>query len=226
MGIPFNPFLTVPLDVCEKYELLEFVEDQDSICYDQKLSEVCGVVILPYKAARPSDWTTIAGLEGVIDNSDLTMTKARYLVGIGSFLPDEKVIVNLANGRVVEVRDRSSTLKFRELNMTEGHRRFGELLQLGWKDFDVYLETNGGRLIGGEFGMRPRFVDSDFPFEEGNNSRERMDVTMTFFFLQQPAMIDSPLNFNNTSGEWGDPEVPEGWGDPEEGEVWGFQEEG
>jgi len=218
----FNPYLTLPSDVCDNYDLPAFEVIQDGACYPQRLAQVCGLIILPLKAAHPTDWTTIEGWSEVIDNTDLTMSKGRYLVGIGSFLPDSEVQVNLAQSRDIQIRDRGYTLQFNVLQMTDGHRAFGKLLELNWKEFDVYLETVGGRLIGGALGMRPRFVNAKFPFEGDNSSRERMEISMNFFFLQFPAVIDNPIDFTKSKHFWGDPDAPEIWGDPGAGEGWGW----
>lgn len=218
----FNPFLTLPLDVCDEFDLLAFSECQDGANYPQRLSQVCSLLILPIKAAHPDDWTSLASWQEVIDNSDLTGNKGRYLVGIGSFLPLEEVIVELADGRVSETRDRPYALDFNVLQMTEGHERFGELLQRNWKEFDIWIETVGGRIVGGPYGMRPQFVNSRFPFDGEITARERMEISMNFFFLQRPAVTNLVLDFSNPPTVWGDPDVPDIWGDPDDGTMWGW----
>lgn len=220
----FNPFAVLPADVCDDFSLPAFPTDQDCIAYPQRLSQTCAVVVLPAGAPPPVDWTTLAGWDGVIQNDDLTMTKARYLVGIGSFLPDRKVIANLAEQRLEEVKDRGYRLRFKVLNMDAGHRAFGKLLEAGWKDFDVWLETLGSRLIGGPIGMRPVFVDCDFPFDGANNSRENMDITMDFFFHGFPDITDLAFDFGEGPFFWGDPGVPDIWGDPGNNTGWGWPE--
>lgn len=219
----YNPFTVLPENVCEENSMPALDECQDGTSYPQRLSQVCALILLPVGAEKPSDWTTIEGWEGIIDNSDTTGTKGRYLVGIGSFLPESQVVVNLAESRKTEVRDRGYRARHRVLNMSAAHRSLGRKIELGYKDFDVWLETVGGRVIGGAEGMRPVFVDANFPFDGGNGSREVLELAFDFFFLQFPDVTDLSFTFDSDGNFWGDPEVPEIWGDPGGGTGWGWQ---
>jgi hypothetical protein len=182
----YNPFTVAPLSACDEFDIPAFEVCQDGTGYPQRLTQVCGVIIVPLGATKPSDWETMEGWTGVIDNSDTTGTKARYLVGIGSFLPEKQNVADLADGRLVEVKERNYRLTFSVLNMAAGHVRFGELLENNFKDFDVYLETLGGRLIGGPPGMRPVFADSKRPYGGGGTSTETLDIILDFFFPAIP----------------------------------------
>lgn len=216
-----NPFAEIPLGICEELDMPAFATDQSCTSYPQRLAEVCGVIALPFGVAPPVDWTSMAGWAGVIDNADLTGTKARYLVGIGSHLPETEVLINLSGERLEEIRDRSYRLNYNVLNMNDGHMAFGRRLERGYKRYYVWLETLGGRLIGGPFGMAPVFVNARFPFNQGANSREVMQIVMDFFFLQFPLVTDSMINFDLHSYFWGTPGV-DIWGDPDDNTGWGF----
>ena len=182
-----QPFLFVPPGICDDLALPAFPTAQDCTTYSLRLSQVCAAIILPDGATPPTDWSTYEGWAGTIDNSDLTGTKARYLVGIGSFLPTNQVIVDLGEQRLEEVRDREYTFQHAVLNMALGHLNFGRQIEQGYKDFGIWLETLGGRIVGGPKGMRPVFVDAKFPLEGGKSSTERMDLTMKFFFPGVPS---------------------------------------
>lgn len=182
----FNPFTTIPLAACDDFTIPVFEACQDSTSYPQRLTQICGIIIVPEGAEKPSDWETMEGWDGIIDNNDTTGTKARYLVGIGSFLPDRQTVADLAEGRKTEIKERNYRLDYNVLNMTDGHVGFGHLLENGYKNFDVYLETLGGRLIGGPPGMRPVFADCKFPFGGGNTNTEAMNIIADFFFPAIP----------------------------------------
>lgn len=174
-----NPFEAIPTTVCDQYTIPVFPTDQDCTAYDQKKSEVCGIIILPTGATPPEDWTTVSGWAGVIDNEDTTNTSARYLVGKGSFVPNSRTEISLSGGRLVESRERGYRLNFSVSNMDTGHQSFGRKLQGNQRNFAIWLQTTGDRLIGGARGLKPFYVNADFPFIQGE--RERIEVLMDFF---------------------------------------------
>lgn len=176
-----NPFTALPATLCSDYGLPAFPTCQDSVSYAQLHSQIAGLVILPYGAAVPGDWTSIDDWTATIDNADAAGEKARYLVGKGSCLPNQQVQAVLSGGRLTENRERSYRLTFNVLNMDEGHAEFGRKLQNNLRNFSLWLETLGGRMVGGATGIKPYFVNADFPFNGDNGDRESMVVTMDFF---------------------------------------------
>ena len=65
--------------------------------------------------------------------------------------------------------------------MDEGHYNFGRKLQNNVRSFSIWLETLGERMIGGDIGIKPFYVNADFPLNGENGDRESMIVTMDFF---------------------------------------------
>lgn len=184
----YNPFVIPPLTLCDDFDIPALPECQDTMSYTQARSQIAGLLMLPIGATGPEDWTDAADWLAVVDNTDTTNTKAKYLVGRGSFLPLNQVEVSLSGGRLVENRERTYGLNFSVLNMNDAHTDFGRKLQNNARKFDFWLQTLDDRIIGGPNGMRPFFVNADFPFAEGNNDREVMQVSMQTAFLQFPAM--------------------------------------
>ena len=176
-----NPYLDNYATQCQDLDLPVFPTDQDCTNYPQLRSQIAGLIILPNTATAPTDWQDIADWTATIDNTDTTGDKARYLVGKGSFLPQSQVEVNLAGGRVIENRERAYRLTQVIYNMDEGHWNFGRKLQNNLRNFRLWLETLGGRLIGGASGIKPFYVNADFTFGNGNDDREAMVITMDFF---------------------------------------------
>jgi hypothetical protein len=194
----YNPFTVLPDTLCGAIELPALAQCQDTTTYIQLRSQVGGLLILPAGATPPNDWQLESDWSGVVDNSNTDNTKAKYLVGRGSFLQNTLVEVNLSGGRSLENRERFYRLTFVVLNMNDGHADFGRKLQKNVKNFDVWILTIGDRIIGGEAGMRPFYVNSDFVFADGNDDREQMVVVMDFVFEQFPAMTSMPADLNGT----------------------------
>jgi hypothetical protein len=222
-----NPYTEIPLWVCDDFGLPVMPVNQDCASYEMRLSQICGLVILPPSATLPTDWSEADGWEGVVDNSDTTGTMGRYLVGIGSFLPTDKAVIDLSGGRLVEVRERTYQLRFQVFNLDEGHKRFGRMLQNGYRNFRAWLEPLGGGLIGGAAGISPVFVDCDFPFEGASTSVQYIDITMDFRSRQFPDVSTAAFQFNvdpvaeDEGAFWGDPNAPDIWGDPGGNTGWG-----
>ena len=193
-----SPYTYLPVDVCDPLDLPDFPVNQDCTSYSQLSSEVCGLIIRPYGSFYPIAWYNLSEWtdEGKIDNED--PDAAHYIAGIGSFLPKEKVTVDLASGRVVENRERTQRLVFNVLNTTANHIAFARQLQANKKDFTFNIVTIGGtysglteeRVIGGYYGMQPVFVDADFLFNEGAGTREFLQFIIDVEFLDFP---DTPL---------------------------------
>ena len=184
----YNPFTVLPITLCDASDLPQFAQCQSGTSYAQLRSQVGGLLILPVGATGPDDWQMEADWADVVDNSNTDNTKAKYIVGRGSFLPNGLTEINLSGGRLLENRERFYRLTFNVLNLNDGHADFGRKLQKNVRDFDVWIQTIGDRIIGGSTGMRPIYVNAEFPFTEGQNDREVMTVTMDFTFEQFPAM--------------------------------------
>lgn len=184
MAYPYSPFTYIPDDVCDGFPLPAFPVLQDCVSYSQLHSEVSGLVIFPFGAVKPFDWTSWTGWEANIDNED--DTKAHHVAGIGSFLPVEKSTVSLAGGRVVENRERGSRLSFSVLNMNHFHTVFARQCQRNKRDFVFWIRTASNRVIGGISGMRPIFTDADFLFNSGPDARESFTITIETEFLEFP----------------------------------------
>jgi len=185
-----NPFTYLPIDVCGDIELPDFPLIQDCASYPQYRSEVCGLIIQPPGALIPIDWYNFLSWEAIFDNSD--PAKVHYLVGRGGFIPGDVSKTTLAGGRVEENRERTQRLTFSVLNLDYGHRDFGRKLQSNNKNFSFWLQTIGGlstegTVIGGDYGMRPVFVDAEFVFAQGSTSRKVMNITIDTEFINFPA---------------------------------------
>jgi len=177
----YNPFTYLPDTACDDFSLAAFPTCQTDVKFPQLRSQVCGIIVAPVGATLPGDVTDMDEWLAAVDNTNTDGTKARYLTGFGSFLPSESVVVDLAGGRYRAVRDRGYRLTFNVVNMDDGHQDFGRKLENGYRKFDMWIETLGGRVIGGSAGMRPFFTDAKFLFGGDANARETLEITVDFF---------------------------------------------
>lgn len=199
----FNPFTAAADSLCDE-RLPAFPTCQSGTAYPQYRSQICALVIVPDYGEQPTDWQTEEGWAGVIDNDDTTGQKGRYLVVRGSFLPQNTTEISLSGGRAVETRARLCRFSGQVLNMADGHIKMARRLQDNVRGFNVWLETLGGRLIGGSTGMRPFFVDADIPFAGGNDDRERIDIVIDFHLTRFPdsILVDYSLEDDESPMFW------------------------
>jgi len=181
-----NPYSILPYDVCNEVTLPAFPESQDCTGYDVLKSQICGLIIVPIGANKPTNWQTLAGWSGVIDNSDQSGTKGKYLSGIGSLLPSGKKQVELSNARRVLIADRAYRFDYTVLHFAPGHIEFVKMLEGGYRDFDAWFETIGGRIIGGKDGVRPFVPDAEHRYEGELVSIEQLRIVLEFFFPAVP----------------------------------------
>lgn len=181
-----NPFSLLPYDVCNEDTLPVFADGQDCVSYDQLESQICGLIVLPIGANKPTNWQTLAGWSGVIDNKDQSGTKGRYLTGIGSLLPSSKTNIELGNGRRVHIGDRIYRLDYTVLQFAPGHLEFVTMLEGGYRNFSAWMETMGGRIIGGPNGVRPYIPDGEHRYGGEAKTVEQLRIVLDFFFPQVP----------------------------------------
>jgi hypothetical protein len=200
-----NPFTYLPSTLCDDWLLPAIATCQDGTTYRQRRSEVAAILMLPTGADFPGDWENIADWVNTIDNTNTDDTKGKYLVGIGSFLPDSAVEVNLSGGRYIEQRERTYRLNMAVLNIDDGHSALCRKLQSGARRYSFWLLTVGDRLIGGPKGMKPVRANADFVLASGTDSREVWNITLTTTFLQYPEMTPQAIDFtgNGLSGGGG-----------------------
>lgn len=173
-----NPFTYIPADACADAAFDAFPVEQDCTSYDQKRAEVAGLIILPTDGVGVSgDWFDFAQWEAIFDNTGVDATAPRYIVGRGSWQPTDKDTANLAGGRLVLNGERTYRCAFSCSNMDSGHVSFAKRLQRNKVNFTYWLHTVDGRVIGGESGMAPVYVDADIPFLQGD-AREVINLIL------------------------------------------------
>ncbi len=219
-----NPFSALPASACDTLDLPTIPTCQLGTAYGRMPTQVKALIFVRPNGNRPSDWSSANGWADVVNNSSTSADYGRYMAGIGSFLPVETTKANLSGGRHELNRERVYQLRFRSLNTTangSGHVSMLRQIENNFREYDIWIETIGGRIIGGENGLRPISADAAMPFAEAAESREYVDFTFNFTFYQFPDTAIVDVNFLSQSYFWGDPSG-EAWGDgASEGWGWG-----
>lgn len=193
----YNPFTVLPDALCDT-RLPAITPCQDTVTHIQRRSEVCGLFLLPIGADRPGSWQAVADWESVVDNESTDNTKAKYIVGRGSFLLESQVQVNLSGGRLELNKEKTYRLVFNVVNIDDGHSDLFRKLENGVRNFDFWILTVGDRLIGGPRGMRPRTVNATFALAEGGTSREVWQIVLTTTLHQFPEMTAQAIDFTGS----------------------------
>ena len=183
-----NAFLTCP-DCDDNFSLGVIDVDQDCTLYDQKFSQVCGLILLPDLGTLPTDWTDAADWAAVIDNGVISPSKGKYLVGEGEIdAPDEERTDYPKRWQRVTSRLYSVELTVKNLNAAQYD--FLRQLQCGWVDFRFWIETVGGRLFGGANGIDPALVTVAFVYSGGRNDKEQAILTIEYESDGDPERAD------------------------------------
>lgn len=161
------------------------------------LSQVCGLLILPKGAPPPSSWVSADAMEAVIDNTVTDNSAGKWIVGRGGIEKPDEVIIGLGK-RTRKVGARLYTLDYEVNIRPNGIYNFLTTLQTGYRGFNFWFNTLGGRLFGGPTGICPDFVTAWTEYSE-----EAEEVERGYIQLQWYADGDPPRTLANInpSGE-------------------------
>lgn len=161
------------------------------------LSQVCGLLILPKGAPGPSSWVLPDAMEAIIDNTVTDNSAGKWIVGRGGVDKPDEVVIELGK-RSRKVGARLYTLDYEVNIRPNGVYNFLTTLQTGYRGFNFWFNTLGGRLFGGPNGICPDFVTAWTEYSE-----EPDEVERGFIQLQWYADGDPPrtLATINPSGE-------------------------
>lgn len=183
-----NSFLTCP-DCDDVFALGPIPVDQDCTLYEQKFSQVCGLILLPNTSSLPPDWTDADSWATVLDNAVTGNGKGRYMVGEGEIQAPDGDLTEYPKRRL-RVTSRLYTVDITIKNLSDSQYTFLKQLQCGWVDFRFWIETVGGRLFGGASGIDPSTVDVAFLYSGGRNDKEEAVLTITYESDGDPTRAD------------------------------------
>lgn len=163
-------------------------QNQDCINYPVLDSQVSDLILVPFCAEDPFDWSTGSPViqAGTIDNTDTTGTYSRRIVGKGGVPIPAKDVENLPRNRKV-IHRRVYTLTLEVLNLSDDQYLFLKQLQCGWLGFTFYYLNLAGFTFGIQGGIKPLFMDVDFPLGVGKNEKQRAVITIEWEAEHDPA---------------------------------------
>jgi hypothetical protein len=176
-----NNLIACPADCATELLLPAILAEQDCTNYDQYYSQVSDLYIIPDGAADIfASWSTTPTLvSGAIDNTVADNSKAKWLVGIGSVPPSEKISTIYPKGKT-RITKRTYTLTFKVLNMSAAQREFLRKLQCGSTDFAFYYGDRADFVYGKAAGLLPKSIDVDMPQEGDEDSRQYANIIITW----------------------------------------------
>lgn len=174
------------LDWCESNVAMPAIcVDQDQLL-KPKLSQVCGLLILPFGAAPPSSWVVQSDMEGIIDNSVSDNSKAKYIAGKGGVDEPEEIVVRLGKRERKRV-ELLYTLEIEFSIRTNKQYTFLQKFQRNYKAFRFWYTTTGGRLLGGAKGITPHYIFPFAPLGSSNDDVEKGIIRIQWFSDAEPS---------------------------------------
>ena len=189
--------ITCPDDCTDVNLLPAITAEQDCTGYEQTLSQVCDLYILPSLTADIfTDWndgtSNAAQDDGVgIDNANTDNTKAKWLVGIGGVAEPAETVTEYPKLQR-KVSERLYTLTFRVLDLVQTQYDFLRQLQCGDTGFKFYYGDLAGFVYGIQGGLSPLSVDVDFPKGGANTDKNAADITLTWRSNGDPDRNENP----------------------------------
>jgi hypothetical protein len=177
----FNSLITCPADCDDDLLLPAIPENQDCTSYDQTLSQLSDLFIIPDGAADIwATWsTTPTYVADSVDNTVADNSAAHWLVGRGELPAPEKTTVEYPKLKSKTTK-RIYTITYTVLNLSATQYEWLRKMQCGWTGFTFYYADLGDWVYGKAGGLSPSFVDVDFPKGGGNGDVNQAIITLRF----------------------------------------------
>lgn len=174
--------------------------EQDCPSYEQSLSQVSDLIIIPTDGTAVDVFTDWAGeiptptyVNDSIDNTTADNSTAHILTGIGGVAEPEELILDYPKLQQ-QVVERTYTLTHRIFNLSNAQYDYLTKLQCGALNFTFYYCDLGGYVYGVDGGLVPYSVDVDFPRGGGNDDRAFADIIITWKAKGDPDRGITPAN--------------------------------
>ena len=140
----------------------------------------------------PADWTLLADWTAVIDNSNTTGTKVKWLRGKGSVAstPGAEII---RSGHVKTTLEDTNTLTFTVDSISPEIYSFLQAIKNCPSLFYIWIETVGGFLFGAPLGIKVSSKVIPFKLDEGVDAYETYQIILEWKANTFPLRIVSPF---------------------------------
>ena len=177
----YSTLITCPDDCTDVNLLPAITAEQDCTGYEQGLSQVCDLYILPSGAGDIFDaWEDpLVATADSVDNTSTNNTLAHWFVGEGGVADPEEIIDEYPKLKR-KISERLYTLTFRVKNLVQAQYDALRQFQCGDTSFTFYYGDLAGYVYGIRGGIPPESVDVDFPHGGGNTDKNVAILTITF----------------------------------------------
>lgn len=159
--------------------------DQDCTSYEQTLSQIYELVIVPEEADDIWDGTWTSGypeptfLLNSIDNTTTDNSTAKIVVGTGGMDEPEEHLLQYP-GLQERVEEETYTLRHRVPNMSDAMYDFFDKLECGSLNYKVFFTDLAGFVYGFDGGIAPKKVTIERPHGAGNDDRLFAEIVMVW----------------------------------------------
>ena len=189
-----NDFL--PAD-CVRVLLPAISADQNKVL-PPSLSEVCGILVLPMRAAPPSSWVSSDAIENAADNTVTDNSSAKWITGIGDLPRPEDIIIDMGKDER-RIGRRLFSLEFEVNVRCDPELSFVRTFQQQYRSFKFWIATRGGRFLGSQRGIFPKFVTAWAPYERGEI--EKAFIQIDWYADGSPARATTGGLFTGGAGD-------------------------
>jgi hypothetical protein len=189
-----NIFLSCPANCSTDLDYVAIDVDQDCAPLLLK-SEVSDLIIQPDGAPDVfADFATTPTYTALsIDNTVTDNSKSKHLVGIGDVPDPTETEVILPKGKV-GLSDRTYTLNFTVMNMSDAQYAFLQQLQCGTLNFTFYYADRADKLFGIQGGIVPASIRVRMPKARGEASVSQATIVITWVADGDPDRRVNPYN--------------------------------
>ena len=174
-----------------------------------RFSRISGLLILPNGVAGPTDWTTLSGMEAIIDNTVSGNTTGKFFAGQGELPVGEAIEVEMGKNHEVNA-GYEYNLTFESPVDSDGIRSMVTALQADRLKYTFWFVTDGGRINGGNTGISPHKTRAGVRYTNSDEGIETGVFAIQFYSDQDPdsvftgpllvpeftqGVVDIPFNF-------------------------------
>lgn len=172
--------ITCPAACDDEFLLPALPSDPDCLL-PPVLAQISDLFITPCGVENSFDWTAtpVDAVANAIDNTDITNTKTKHLVGTGE-IGDHSPTVYEGPKLTRLITKRRYTLNFTVLVTDQEVYDFLRYFHCNWQDFSFQWANLGGNLFGDTDGVRPSLVDVFFTAGGGNEDVEQARLQIEF----------------------------------------------
>jgi len=189
-----NDFLAAD---CKRVFIPAITADQNTQL-PPRLSEICGLLVLPLGSAGPTDWTDGNAVEETSDNTVIDNSKAKWIIGRGEMQAPEDIVVEMGKDER-RIARRLYALEFEVNVRCDPELSFLKAFQRNYRAFRFWFATRGNRFLGGTNGIYPKFVTAWSPFLR--DDLERGFIRIEWYADGAPTRATVNNLFGGGSGE-------------------------